>query len=70
MDIAIRQAKDAVKQIGAPVLFDVKSTDFNAFNGLPGPNFGLFHDKVGNEGIVRMLSGFDEKSAVARTVFV
>jgi inosine triphosphate pyrophosphatase len=69
-EIATREARDAVKAAGAPVLVDVKSIEFTALNGLPGPYFGTFHDKVGSQGLVDMLSGFSDKTAVAKTVFV
>ena len=70
VELAQREAKEAVSQGAAPVLVDVKSIEFVAFNGLPGPYFGHFHDKVGSQGLVDMLSAFDDKAAVAKTVFV
>ncbi|KAF4653402.1 hypothetical protein FOL46_009215 [Perkinsus olseni] len=42
---------------------------FNAMHGLPGPYIKWFLEKLGHDGLNRMLEGFDDKSAQARCTF-
>lgn len=42
---------------------------FNALNGLPGPYIKWFLEKVGHDGLNKMLAGFDDKSAYALCTF-
>lgn len=42
---------------------------FNALNGLPGPYIKWFLDKVGHDGLNRMLAGFEDKTAYALCTF-
>jgi inosine/xanthosine triphosphate pyrophosphatase family protein len=42
---------------------------FNALQGLPGPYIKWFLQKLGHDGLNRMLAGFDDKSAYALCVF-
>ncbi|KAF4669575.1 hypothetical protein FOL47_002460 [Perkinsus chesapeaki] len=42
---------------------------FNAMGGLPGPYIKWFLEKLGHDGLNRMLVGFDDKSAKARCTF-
>lgn len=38
-------------------------------NGLPGPYIKWFLDKLGHDGLYRMLNGWGDKSATAQTIF-
>lgn len=42
---------------------------FNAMNGLPGVYVKWFLDKIGLEGLNKMLAGFDDKSGYAQCIF-
>ena len=42
---------------------------FNAMHGLPGPYCKWFLQKLGHDGLNRMLVGFDDKSAYAQCTF-
>lgn len=42
---------------------------FTALGGLPGPYIKWFLDKVGHDGLNRMLAGFEDKSAYALCTF-
>lgn len=42
---------------------------FNALQGLPGPYIKWFLQKLGHDGLNRMLAGFDDKTAYALCVF-
>ena len=42
-----------------PVIVEDTSLCFNALNGLPGPYVKWFYEAVGNEGLVKILDGFE-----------
>lgn len=42
---------------------------FNALNGLPGPYIKWFLDKLGPEGLHKLLAGFDDKTGKAICTF-
>lgn len=42
---------------------------FNALDGLPGPYIKWFLEGLGHEGLNKMLSGFEDKTAYAQCVF-
>ena len=42
---------------------------FNAMHGLPGPYCKWFLQKLGHDGLNRMLVGFEDKSAYAQCTF-
>ncbi|VBB17721.1 inosine triphosphate pyrophosphatase [Yasminevirus sp. GU-2018] len=68
-DISIEKCKMAVQQIKGPVLIDDTSLCFDALGGLPGPYIKWFLEKVGNEGLNKMLDGFENRSASAVCTF-
>nr|XP_050025198.1 inosine triphosphate pyrophosphatase-like [Dermacentor andersoni]XP_054921447.1 inosine triphosphate pyrophosphatase-like [Dermacentor andersoni] len=55
----------AARLVGGPVLVEDTSLCFNALGGLPGPYVKWFLDKIGSEGLHRMLAGFEDKHAEA-----
>ncbi|GME77276.1 unnamed protein product [Ambrosiozyma monospora] len=68
-EVTIHKARQAAKIIGGPALVEDTCLAFNALNDLPGPYIKWFVDKVGLEGLNKMLVGFDDKSAKAITTF-
>ncbi len=58
-----------LQQINGPVLVEDTSLCFNALKGLPGPYIKHFLDKLGHEGLNRLLYGFEDKSAYAQCIF-
>eukprot|EP01026_Neomeris_dumetosa_P012960 TRINITY_DN14504_c0_g1_i2.p3 TRINITY_DN14504_c0_g1~~TRINITY_DN14504_c0_g1_i2.p3 ORF type:complete len:126 (-),score=12.23 TRINITY_DN14504_c0_g1_i2:194-571(-) len=42
---------------------------YNALKGLPGPYIKWFLDKTGHDGLVRILHGFEDKTAYAQCIF-
>lgn len=66
--VALAKAKTAYKVLGAPVIVDDTSLVINAWGQLPGAFIRWFLDDLGNEGILRMLDGFSERTAIASTV--
>lgn len=55
--------------IRVPTLVEDTSLCFNALGGLPGPYIKWFLEKCGHDGMNRMLSGFDDKTAYAQCIF-
>ena len=53
---------------GGPVCVEDTSLHFNALQGMPGPYIKSFYEAMGNEGLARMLSDFEDKSAYAQCV--
>mmetsp|Transcript_32805 Transcript_32805/g.104617 ORF Transcript_32805/g.104617 Transcript_32805/m.104617 type:complete len:202 (-) Transcript_32805:458-1063(-) len=68
-DIAREKCKVAAAAAQGPVMCEDTLLCFNALNGLPGPYSKWFLEKLGHEGLNRILSGYDDKSAYARCVF-
>jgi inosine triphosphate pyrophosphatase len=63
--IASEKAKLAAEMLKEPVFVEDVSLCFNALNGLPGPYIKDFLAKLGREGLVKLLSGYEDKSAYA-----
>lgn len=64
-EVAIAKCRAACKIYNGPVLTEDVSFIVNAWNGLPGVYIKDFLTSVGPEGFVKMLEGFEDKSAVA-----
>lgn len=47
------------------VMIEDTCLNFNALNGMPGPYIKWFMKAIGNEGLHRLLAGFEDKSAEA-----
>jgi non-canonical purine NTP pyrophosphatase (RdgB/HAM1 family) len=61
------KARQAFHAAGRAVLVEDTGLYFHAWNGLPGALIRWFMDSVGNEGLCRMLDGFADRRATART---
>lgn len=68
-EVTIHKAQSAAEQIGGPVLVEDTCLGFNALKNLPGPYIKWFVASVGLEGLVKMLDGFEDKSANAICTF-
>lgn len=68
-DICIQKCKEAARIVKGPVLVEDTCLCFNALGGLPGPYIKWFLDKLGPEGLYRMLTGWEDKSACAICTF-
>ncbi|KAH3683558.1 hypothetical protein WICPIJ_005470, partial [Wickerhamomyces pijperi] len=55
--------------IKGPVLVEDTCLGYNALQNLPGPYIKWFHQKLGLDGLIKLLAGFDDKSANAITTF-
>jgi inosine triphosphate pyrophosphatase len=68
-DVTIHKVKQAAQIVGGPVLVEDTCLGFNAYNNLPGPYIKWFVKSIGLDGLVKMLDGFQDKSANAITTF-
>ena len=67
--VATKKAKAAYAIIGTPVLVEDTALTFEALNGLPGTLIKWFFESIGNEGLVKILTGYENRNAVAKTCF-
>ena len=67
--IATEKCRLASLEIDGPVLIEDTSLCFNALGGLPGPYIKWFLDKIGLDGLNKLLLGYEDKSAYAQTIF-
>lgn len=70
VEVATAKARSAYAVLRLPVLVEDTSLRFNALNGLPGPLVKWFLTSVGNVGLIKVLDGYADRSAVAHTCFV
>ncbi|UJR08932.1 hypothetical protein I4U23_013184 [Adineta vaga] len=68
-EISKEKAKLAAQQVNGPVLIEDTSLCFNALKGLPGPYIKWFLDKIGHDGLNKLLAGYEDKTAYAQCVF-
>jgi len=59
----------AAKEVGGPVMVEDTSLCFNALKGLPGPYIKWFLQKLGHDGLNKLLDGFQDKTAYALCIF-
>lgn len=63
------KCQEAAKHVKGPVIVEDTSLCFNALKGLPGPYIKWFLDKLGPEGLHKLLAGYEDKSAQAICTF-
>ncbi|KAH0553981.1 hypothetical protein KQX54_006769 [Cotesia glomerata] len=68
-DISISKCKAAMEVVKGPVIVEDTCLCFNAMKGLPGPYIKWFLEKLGPEGLVDMLTTWQDKSAEAVCTF-
>ncbi|KAF9115042.1 hypothetical protein BGX27_009160 [Mortierella sp. AM989] len=64
-EIAREKCKKAAEIAKGPVYVEDTGLGFGALKGLPGPYIKWFLESIGLEGLVKMLDGYSDKSAVA-----
>lgn len=69
IDIGSMLQRGPAHQVDGAVMVEDTSLCFNAYKGLPGPYIKWFLDKLGHDGLNKMLAGFDDKSAYAQCIF-
>jgi XTP/dITP diphosphohydrolase len=68
-EVATHKAKEAYKLIGSPVLVEDTGLTFRALGSLPGPLIKWFLESLENDGMVKLLDGYDDRAAVAEVCF-
>ena len=68
-DIAREKCRLAASVVGGPVMVEDTCLCFNALKGLPGPYIKWFLQKLGHDGLNKMLVGFKDDSAYALCTF-
>jgi inosine triphosphate pyrophosphatase len=68
-EVSIEKCKLAAQQIDGPVIVEDTSLCYNALGGLPGVYIKWFLEKTGHDGLNRILSSYEDKSAYAQCVF-
>lgn len=66
-EIVRQKALQAHRKTQLPVIVEDTGLEFAAWNGLPGALIKWFLKTVGNEGILKMLSAYDDRRATAVT---
>lgn len=64
-EIAKEKVMIAYRQIKKPVLIEDTSLCYNSLKGLPGPYIKWFLEKLGHEGLNKLLAAYEDKSAYA-----
>lgn len=68
-DISIAKCRAAYEIVKGPVIIEDTCLCFDAMNGLPGPYIKWFSDKLGPDGLHKMLDGWKDKGAEAICTF-
>ena len=69
IEIVEHKAKEAYKHTGSPVLIEDTSLTFTALGRLPGPLIKWFLTELDNDGLCKVLNGYEDRSAVAEVLF-
>ncbi|CAG8817436.1 13334_t:CDS:2, partial [Gigaspora margarita] len=68
-EVSTDKCRRASIELNGPVITEDTCLCFNAMEGLPGPYIKWFLDKLHHDGINKMLSGFEDKTAYALCTF-
>lgn len=68
-EICIIKCQEAAKHVKGPVIVEDTCLAFNGLKGLPGPYIKWFLEKLGPEGLHKLLAGFEDKTAQAICTF-
>jgi len=68
-EIAVEKCKLAAEEVKGAVMCEDTSLCFNGLKGLPGPYIKWFLEKLGCDGLDKLLAGFEDKTAYAQCIF-
>jgi len=68
-EVCREKCAEASRRISGPVIVEDTSLCFNALGGLPGPYIKWFLKNLGPDGLPRIISDFDDKTAAALCIF-
>ena len=63
LEVARAKAAEAFRELGQPLVVDDSELRITALNGFPGPYQKAMTEKLGPEGFVRLLQGYDDRTA-------
>lgn len=70
IEVITHKAQAAYTLVGKPVLVEDTSLSFNALGGrLPGTLIKWFLEEIGNDGLIKLLAEFDDRTATASLVY-
>lgn len=67
--VAAEKCRLAVAKVNGPVMVEDTSLSYTALGGLPGVYIKWFLEAIGHEGLVKLLVGYEDKSADAVCIF-
>lgn len=67
--VASEKAQAAYAILGTPVLVEDTALTFEVLGRLPGTFIKWFSESIGNVGLVKLLEGYDNRTAIAETCF-
>lgn len=67
--IAREKCRLAAEEVKGPVMVEDTSLCYHALKGLPGPYIKWFLEKLGHDGLNKLLAGYEDKSAYALCTF-
>lgn len=68
-EVVAQKAIEAYMQLQKPTLVEDTSLVFKSLGRLPGPFIKWFLQELDNEGLCRLLDGYQDRSALARVLF-
>ena len=68
-EICTEKCREAYRKMGGPVIVEDTSLCFNSLGGMPGPYIKWFLSALGPDGLPRLLSDFNDKTASAICIF-
>ncbi|PLB39491.1 non-canonical purine NTP pyrophosphatase [Aspergillus candidus] len=68
-EIARDKCRRAAEMVQGPVLVEDSALEFTAMNGLPGPYIKHFFESLGNDGLIKLIDPFEDRSAAAVSTF-
>jgi XTP/dITP diphosphohydrolase len=70
VEVAVKKVESYYKLLKKPIFVEDVALFIKILGGLPGPYIDAFMKSLGNEGIIKMLRGENDRSAVAQTTIV
>lgn len=64
--VAVEKARSYYSKLKKPIFVEDISLTFNALNNLPGTYINDFSKSIGNIGLIKLLSGYKNRSAFAQ----
>lgn len=68
--VAVKKAKAYYKELKTPLFVEDVSLSFSSLRGLPGPYINDFATVLGNDGLIDLLRGKEDRTAIAQVTIV